>query len=969
MQAGLDEIRRIIREEEPERPSTRLSTLTAADLTEVAEQRHAEPAKLSSLIRGDLDWIVMKALEKDRARRYETANGLAADIQRHLNCQPVVARPPSRLYEFQKTVRRHKVGFAAAAAVIMTLVVGVVVSTAEAIRATRAERGQRSLREAAQEAQATEAKLRLEAQRNEGRAETEAARSAQVAQFMKDMLKGVGPAVAQGRDTKLLHEILDNTAERVGKDLTNQPSVEAELRTTIGEAYYAIGAHDKAKTMLRQAVELRKQVRGSGQTGLAISMKDLAMVLWREGQFVEAETLARDALAIERAALGGQHLAVADSLRILGTILNSKHDLAGAEDMLRQALDIRRKLLGEEHLDVAEALGDLAAVLQRQGKLVEAETMIREALTTNKKLLGSEHPSLAGTLNGLGNVLRQEGKLPEAESVLRDALKMRRKLLGQGHPDLVQSLNNLGKVLEAEGKLDDAEALYQEVLTICRTLPGADRTDAGASAASLAAIARRQRRLQKAEDLSREGLAMAKKFTGNESRAVDHSLVQLADILHDEGKLVEAESMAREELAVERALSGPAAANVGKSLHRLADILYDQGKWADAEARCREAVALFKQSAQDNPTRSDSAIDLGHTQWRLADVLTKTGRRDQAEGILREAIKVFEKAARGFPAQPYLRQEEGYSTWMLATMLEDAGRLDAAEAEYREAIALHETGAADFPNWYEGVFRERLGTVKVRLVELVRWRGILREAKSMYREAAEHGGAPELNEYAWFLASCRDANVRDGTNAVAFAEKAVAATIRKNANYLDTLSAAYAETGQFAKAISIEQEAISVSQSEKEKRDLTAQLLPYENNSPRRDQPDLAALTAQLTKALLEENKFTQAESMARECLTIREKELPDDWRTFNTRSMLGGALLGQKKYAEAEPLLLSGYEGMKQREDKIPQEGKPRLRETLERLVQLHEATDRPDQAAKWKRKLELFSGEEAERKVAAKP
>src|ERR1035441_8500122 len=681
MQAGLDEIRRIIREEEPERPSTRLSTLTAADLTEVAEQRHAEPAKLSSLIRGDLDWIVMKALEKDRARRYETANGLAADIQRHLNCQPVVARPPSRLYEFQKTVRRHKVGFAAAAAVIMTLVVGGAVSTGEGMRATRAERGQRSLREAAQEAQATEAKLRLEAQRNEGRAETEAARSAQVAQFMKDMLKGVGPAVAQGRDTKLLHEILDNTAERVGKDLTNQPSVEAELRTTIGEAYYAIGAHDKAKTMLRQAVELRKQVRGSGQTGLAISMKDLAMVLWREGQFVEAETLARDALAIERAALGGQHLAVADSLRILGTILNSKHDLAGAEDMLRQALDIRRKLLGEEHLDVAEALGDLAAVLQRQGKLVEAETMIREALTTNKKLLGSEHPSLAGTLNGLGNVLRQEGKLPEAESVLRDALKMRRKLLGQGHPDLVQSLNNLGKVLEAEGKLDDAEALYQEVLTICRTLPGADRTDAGASAASLAAIARRQGRLQKAEDPSREGLAMAKKFTGNESRAVDHSLVQLVDILHDEGKLVEAESMAREELAVERALSGPAAANVGKSLHRLADILYDQGKWADAEARCREAVALFKQSAQDNPTRSDSAIDLGHTQWRLADVLTKTGRRDQAEGILREAIKVFEKAARGFPAQPYLRQEEGYSTWMLATMLEDAGRLDAAEAD------------------------------------------------------------------------------------------------------------------------------------------------------------------------------------------------------------------------------------------------------------------------------------------------
>ena len=632
LEAGLDEIRRIIREEEPERPSTRLSTLTAADLTEVAKQRHAEPAKLSSLIRGDLDWIVMKALEKDRARRYETANGLATDIQRHLNCEPVVARPPSRLYEFQKTVRRHKFGFAAAAAVIMTLVVGVVVSTEEAIRATRAERGQRSLREAAQKAQATEAKLRLEAQRDEERAETEAARSAQVAQFMKDMLKGVGPAVALGRDTKLLQEILDNTAERVGKGLTNQPGVEAELQTTIGEAYYAIGAHDKAKTMLRQAVELRKQVRGGGQTGLANSMKDLAMVLWREGQLAEAETLARDALAIERAALGGEHLAVADSLKILGTVLNSKRDLAGAEDLLRQALDIRRKLLGEEHLDVAEALGDLAAVLQRQGKLAEAETMMRAALATNKKLLGSEHPSLAGALNGLGNVLRQEGKLPEAESVLRDALKMRRSLLAQGHPDLVQSLNNLGKVLEAEGKLDDAEALYQEVLTICRTLPGAARTDAGACLASLAAIARRQGRHQQAEDLSREGLAIAKKFTGNETRAVDHSLVQLADILRDEGKLAEAEPVAREEVAVERALSGPAAANVALSLHRLADILYGQGKHAEAEPVFHEAMKIVL----NLPGADHANLPLGVRQ--LAEGLKSQSKSQEAEKLFEDAI-------------------------------------------------------------------------------------------------------------------------------------------------------------------------------------------------------------------------------------------------------------------------------------------------------------------------------------------
>ena len=163
LQAGLDEIRRTIRQDEPPRPSTCLSTMAGADLTAIAKHRHAEPPKLIHLVRGDLDWIVMKCLEKDRARRYETANGVAMDILRHLNCEPVVARPPSRLYEFQKTVRRHKFGFAAAAAVILVLAAGVFASTSEAIRARHAERDQSQLLQEAGVARTNETRLRKEA--------------------------------------------------------------------------------------------------------------------------------------------------------------------------------------------------------------------------------------------------------------------------------------------------------------------------------------------------------------------------------------------------------------------------------------------------------------------------------------------------------------------------------------------------------------------------------------------------------------------------------------------------------------------------------------------------------------------------------------------------------------------------------------------------------------------------------------
>ncbi|HXR07708.1 MAG TPA: serine/threonine-protein kinase [Candidatus Acidoferrum sp.] len=156
--AGLDRMRRTIREQQPPRPSTRLKSLREADLTIVANARRAEPGKLRNLLRGDLDWIVMKCLEKDRTRRYEAASNLAKDIERHLHQEPVVARPPSRFYEFQKTVRRHWVGFALTSAVIASLSVGIIVSGLEASRARRAEREKNRLR------QQTDARLNNEAQ-------------------------------------------------------------------------------------------------------------------------------------------------------------------------------------------------------------------------------------------------------------------------------------------------------------------------------------------------------------------------------------------------------------------------------------------------------------------------------------------------------------------------------------------------------------------------------------------------------------------------------------------------------------------------------------------------------------------------------------------------------------------------------------------------------------------------------------
>ena len=268
LQAGLDEMRRTIREQEPARPSTCLSTMLGADLTAIAKHRKAEPPELIHLVRGDLDWIVMKALEKDRTRRYETANGLAMDIERHLSNEPVVARPPSNFYRFQKLVRRHKLAFIAASAVAASLVIGMGLSTWLFVK-------ERAAHERAVAAEKTQSQLRQQAEDDKKKAETEASKSRQVAQFLKDMLAGVGPSVALGRDTTMLKEVLDKTAERVGNDLTNQPEVEIELREMLARTYDELGLYKQEEEMARESLQLARTHMGEENLTVALALYQL----------------------------------------------------------------------------------------------------------------------------------------------------------------------------------------------------------------------------------------------------------------------------------------------------------------------------------------------------------------------------------------------------------------------------------------------------------------------------------------------------------------------------------------------------------------------------------------------------------------------------------------------------------------------------------------------------------------------
>jgi len=441
LEAGFDEIRRIIREEEPPRPSQKLSTMSAEEQTASARCRQTESPALIHLVRGDLDWIVMKCLEKDRNRRYETANGLAVDIRRHLNNEPVVARPPSNLYKFQKLVRRNKLVFSAGSAVAAALIIGLGVSTWSFFN---------------------EEQARQQAEAERKKAETEAAKSQQVARFLKDMLAGVGPSVALGRDTTMLREILDKTAERVGKDLTNQPEVELDLCDTIGNAYFDLGQSGDAQKMFRRELELARSLHSKDDIEVANASFNLAWSLYRQMHNDEAEKLQREALAMRQRLLGTNQMDIADSLIGLGDVLEAEGKVDEAESSLRAALSMARQLPGSNSLEVADAEIDLGGILSRQGKLAEAETLERDGLNLKMKAEGNNNPDVAGALGNLGSILFDEGKLGEAEKLERESLEINRRIKGADHPDSVINFNFLVLILRTEGKTNEAELLLDE---------------------------------------------------------------------------------------------------------------------------------------------------------------------------------------------------------------------------------------------------------------------------------------------------------------------------------------------------------------------------------------------------------------------------------------------------------------------------------------------------------------------------
>jgi eukaryotic-like serine/threonine-protein kinase len=454
--SGPEAAARIIRESEPRKPSTRLTgsksgmTKNAAEneTAEIAKRHRTDARTLRREIRGDLDWITLKAMEKERTRRYETANGLALEIQRHLNDEPVLARPPSATYRMSKFVRKHKGGVMAAGFVLLALLLGMIATGVALVMAKQSEAA---------------AKLA------EAKATDEATKALALSQFLEDLLGSAQPGAASGRTTRVV-DLLDRASAEMSEKFRDQPEVEINARMTLGKTYHALAIYPSAERNYRRAYELAQKVLGKDAETTLDAAANLAFDMIRTGQGGAAKTLAEETLSAARRALGEHHrvsYTAANSLAAaLGNLGSKEEALAVSRELVREARDHPGVAPPEVYArylnNLAVALGSSATEAPRV--LVEEETLLREVLKLAAGGVKVRPDVLALVKNNLGVTLREEGKYVESEAVLRDGLAYARSALGDSHPTTRSLVDGEADALERLQRFDEAIPFRKEQL-------------------------------------------------------------------------------------------------------------------------------------------------------------------------------------------------------------------------------------------------------------------------------------------------------------------------------------------------------------------------------------------------------------------------------------------------------------------------------------------------------------------------
>jgi tetratricopeptide (TPR) repeat protein len=568
---AFEEFLRRLREDDPPKLSTKFRAQDPATSTDLARKRHTEPPALVKQMRGDLDSIALKALEKDRARRYGSPSDFALDIARYLNNEPVLAVPPSLAYRTRKFARRYRVALITACAFALVLIAAAVISIRQSIRANR---------------EAAVAQAVNDFLQNDVLAQASASKQA-------------GLSAKPDPDLKV-RTALDRAAQRITGKFDRQPEVEASIRDTMGQTYMDLGLYPEARKQLERALDLHRRLLGAENPKTIKTMSRLGRTAMLQGKYPEAETLLGQAMEIERRVLGPAHPDTLYSMNNLANVYYSQGKYPQAEALDSQTLEIRRRVLGPEHPDTLSSMYNLASVYYSQGKYPQAEALDSQTLEMMRRVLGPEHPETLTTMVNLANVYSSQGKYPQAEALDSQTLEIQRRVLGPEHPDTLTMMNSLAADYSSQGKYAQAEALFSQTLEIQRRVLGPEHPETLGSMGNLADVYDYQGKYAQAEALYSQTLGIARRVLGPEHPNTLGFLTDFASMYQHQGKYALAQTYAAQALAGRRHALGPEHPDTMASAADLALAYISQGKFAESEPLAREAMEFNRKKQPDD---------------------------------------------------------------------------------------------------------------------------------------------------------------------------------------------------------------------------------------------------------------------------------------------------------------------------------------------------------------------------------
>ena len=679
------ELLRAIREIDPPRPSTRISSTDNAP--SVAANRSIEPSRLQGYVRGDLDWIAMRALEKDRERRYQTANDLSQEIQRFLLHQPVHAGPPNVRYRLSKFLRRNRTASLAIGLVLLSMLVGSIATTLGWLESRRqyalavaAQGHEREARELAEQ-RLSEAEAAREKER-EARETSEA-----IADFIADTLGRANPEV-DGR-TVTIADAFARSVDKLNKDFADRPLVRSKLLHSIGWTYLKLGLYQESVDVLSNSYEVYKEQFGAKDKEAARLLSNLATAYRSAGKIKKAIELGEQSLEIHASAsdstpidqtsvkinlatsyklagdlkraielqencyaeyknrLGAKHRGTLSCLSDLAAAYSAAGRLADAKSTYETARDAYIETVGVEDLDTLRVSNNLGSVLNNLGKAEQAIPMLEETLALRRKLLGDMHSHTTSTVNNLAMSYQKTNQLEKATQLYQSNLETRMKALGPNHIQTLKAMNNLGGSLFSGGKTVEGIKLLEDAIAIADVNDLNKNPDIMALRTALSQMYSMTKQSDKAYALCKKTLEFQATALGEEHPTTMFTTHAMGMFQIDRKEYGEAIATLTKAFTSRKKKLGVDNEDTLLSMNGLARAMGENGQAVEAEKLFADALAIRMQKSKED--------------WRTFSLMAEIGvfllnqkRHDEAETLLRDGYegmmkdwKVIPHEARG----------------------------------------------------------------------------------------------------------------------------------------------------------------------------------------------------------------------------------------------------------------------------------------------------------------------------------